>query len=88
MQISSVSGPAGSCSISSKPAYMPQDGDPVAASAARARNSDSSPSCRYRGRTSGALTKKFGRMKSLDWWDTSLRYAVVSAACSRQVKYV
>lgn len=60
---SSLSGSA-SDSHSSKPEYIPQRPESVAASAARITNCVRGACCRWRGLMSGVLTKKFGRKYS------------------------
>ena len=61
------------CSNSSKPAYTPQLGEPVAASTARILNAAGPPYCRNACRMSGVFTKKFGRIRWSVSCETSRR---------------
>jgi hypothetical protein len=63
---SSLPGRTATCSQSSNPAYTPQLGELVAASAARILNAGGPPYWRKAWRMSGVLTKKFGRSRWSD----------------------
>ncbi len=85
---SSLPGLTATCSKSSYPAYTPQLGDDVAASAARILNAAGPPYWRKAWRMSGVFTKKFGRIRWSVSCDSSRRYSSISQRAVRHVKYV
>src|SRR3954454_13048067 len=75
------------CSNSSNPEYIPQDGESMLASTALILNIGGPPCCSDSCRMSGVLGQKLGRMWSAESTSSS-QYSRISRALVRQVKYV